>query len=96
MNPANCKMIQGFFMNPSNLCEALVLHTKQILKKNPQIWICKSDSMDLFQVVIDKSNQVNPQIQICESGHLHNVWFVLICKDLYMNPAALIISHLHM
>jgi hypothetical protein len=40
----------------TNLQESLVLYAEQFLKNKAQIWIRKSKSMGLFQIVIDKSN----------------------------------------
>jgi hypothetical protein len=59
--------------NSMNPHESLVLYTKQILTNNPRIRICKSDSMDLFRVMTDKSNLVYLQIRIPESGHFKKV-----------------------
>jgi hypothetical protein len=60
-------------INPMNPHESLVLYTKLILTNNPRIQICKSDSMDLFQVMTDKSSVVYLQIRIPESGHFKKV-----------------------
>ncbi len=43
---------------------------------NPQIRIRESNSMDSFQVIIDKSNLVNQQILIYDSGLFKKVQFV--------------------
>ncbi len=45
--------------------------------------------MDSFQIMIDKSNHVNPQIWISKSNTYKKVQFVSIRKDLCTNPESL-------
>jgi hypothetical protein len=72
-----CFLFARDFMNPTDPHESLVLICvqiqimKQILMDNPQIWICKSDSMDSFLVIIEKSNLVNLQIWSFQKSLIH-------------------------
>jgi hypothetical protein len=54
----------------------LVLSQIHSTTYNPQIRIRESNSMDSFQVIIDKSNLVNQQILIYDSGLFKKVQFV--------------------
>ncbi len=71
-----CFLFARDFMNPTDPHESLVLifvlYMKQILMDNPQIWICKSDSMDSFLVIIEKSNLVNLQIWSFQKSLIHH------------------------
>ena len=84
------KWIKSFYKPQGSL----VLYTKWIFMNKQRIWIHESESMDLFWIVIDKSNLVNPQIWVREPNPSRKIQFVLISKDSQTNPASLIYSFL--
>ena len=68
--------IQIILLNPQYYTQ------KRILTNKSWIQFCKSESLDLFWNMIDKSNLVNLKIQ-----SLQKVWIVSIHKNSYKNPA---------
>jgi hypothetical protein len=76
-------LISGVQQILTNLHESLVLYAVQILKNKAQIQICKSESMNLFWILIDESNLFSnyPYCGFDSGTCFQKICFVdLICK----------------